>query len=390
MIMKRINCKRQNLMAALAGVLLLLFMAGICTGQSPSSESSALAENGPEGCSACGPEKQITQIDTESGISEPIDSASIEALPDSGAKSDKLNAAPGPATLVSPSGTISSGSPTYVWDRVIGTQYYALEVNNSLNAVVIKQWYNGTDTTGSETPTITLAAGTYKWRILAWNCDGYSWSSANTFTVCSSTTLPGKATLISPKGTIGTAKPTYQWKTVNGATRYHLKVSNINDPNNPVIYAWYDASEVVDGLNCYIKPDTALAQGSYKWWIQTGNCNTEGPWSNYATFKFANVSPGRPSTISPSGLVSTSSPTFIWTAVKNAAGYYLHIENDTSTVYDLEYSAEEVTSGSRARARLPAALPNDQADYYWRVQAYNDAGTGSWSSLRHFELVCRG
>lgn len=390
MIMKGINCKRQNFMAALAGVLLLLFMAGICTCQPSVLQTPALSESGPQGCSACGQDNQITLIDNETEAILPITQAAERVISDNGLESSTFGAAPIPVTLVSPSGTISSGSPTYVWNKVTGALFYALEVKNSLNAVVIKQWYNGTDTTGSETPTVTLAAGTYTWRILAWNIDGYSWSSANTFTVCSSTSLPGKATLVSPKGTIGTAKPTYQWKTVNGATRYHLKVSNINDPNNPVIYAWYDASEVVDGLNCYIKPDTAIAEGSYKWWIQTGNCNMEGPWSNYAAFRFANVSPGRPSTISPSGLVSTSSPTFIWTAVKNAAGYHLHVENDTATVYDLDYSAEEVTSGSRARARLPAALPNDQADYYWMVQAYNDAGTSSWSSLRHFELVCRG
>ena len=390
MIMKGFNGKRPNVMAAWAGFLLLLFMSGICTGQPSASESPALGESGPQGCSVCGQENQITQIDNATVAILPVAPVAEIDLQDSGMESSTFGAVPGPVILDSPSGTISSGSPTYKWTEVSGALYYALEVKNSLSAVVLKQWYNGTDTTGSETPAITLTAGSYTWRILAWNCSGYSWSEPLSFTVCSSTVLPGKATLVSPKGTIGAAKPTYQWKTVNGATRYRLKVSNINDPNNPVIYAWYDASEVVDGQNCYIKPDTALAAGSYKWWIQTGNCNMEGPWSNYATFKFANVSPGRPSTVSPSGLVSTSSPTFIWTAVKNAAGYYLHIENDTSTVYDLEYTAEEVTSGSRARARLPAALPNDRADYYWMVQAYNDAGTSSWSSLRHFELVCRG
>ncbi len=387
MIMKGFKRNKSNLMAALVGALLLLFAAGLSAGQPPVSD-----EGGPQGCSACEQENLIGQIDTGNLAVEPGASASstYEGTPDGGTASDTFGAPPAVVTLVSPSGPVSSGNPTYVWIKVPGALYYALEVKNSLNTVVIKQWYNGTETTGYETPSTTLAAGTYTWRILAWNCDGYSWSSPNTFVVCSSTSLPGKATLISPKGTIGTAFPTYQWKTVNGATRYHLRVVNFNDPNTFLIDTWYDASVVVNGLSSSIKPNTALAAGTYKWWIQTGNCLAEGPWSSYATFKFANVSPSRPSAISPSGLISTNNPTFIWTAVNNAAGYYLQVNNGTAKVFDLEFSAAEVTSGARAYARLPTALPDDDVDYYWMVRAYNDAGNGSWSSLKHFETVCSG
>ncbi len=303
MILKGFKSKKLNLLATLAGVLLLLFAAGISAGQSPVSDGS-----GTQGCSVCEQENPVGQIDTESPAVEPAttESSIFQGAPDGVKESSKFGAAPAAVTLVSPSGSIGNGNPTYVWNKVTGAEYYALEVKNSLQADVVKQWFVGTETTGSETPSITLSSGTYTWRILAWNSDGYSWSSANTFVVCSSTSLPGKATLVSPKGTVGAAKPTYQWKTVNAATRYHLKVVNTNDPNKPVIDTWYDASEVVDGQNSYIKPNTALAAGSYKWWIQTGNCNVEGPWSNYATFKFANVSPARPTAVSPSGLVSTA------------------------------------------------------------------------------------
>ena len=177
---------------------------------------------------------------------------------------------------------------------------------------------------------------------------------------------------------------------MNGATRYHLRVVNVNTPNTPLIDTWYDAAIVTDGQGSSMKPDTALAAGTYKWWIQTGNCIAEGPWSSFASFKFANVSPSRPTALSPSGLVASNNPTFIWTAVKNAAGYYLQVDNGTAKVFDLEYSADEVTSGSWSRARLPTALPDDDVDYYWMVRAYNDAGNGSWSSLKHFETICSG
>lgn len=386
MIMKGFKHNKLNLMAALAGVLLLLLAAGLASGQSPVSDGS-----GAQGCYVCEQEDPVSRIDTESPAPEPAASESsiFGGAPDDVAVPDKLGTGPVAVILVSPSNTIESGNPTYTWIRATDADYYALEVRNSLRVSVIKQWFIGAETSGSETPSITLSSGTYTWRILAWNSGGYTWSNEKTFSVCASSSLPGKATLISPKGTIGTAKPAYQWKTVNAATRYHLKVTNTIDPNTPIIDEWYEASEVVKGQNSYITPDKALAAGTYKWWIQTGNCNAEGPWSSYATFKFANVSPGRPTAVSPRGLISTSNPIFVWTTVKNAAGYNLEVQNGSGVVYTQAFSAEEVTSGSKCSARLDSVLPDDDIDYYWMVQAYNDAGTGAWSSLKHFEIVCR-
>lgn len=33
-------------------------------------------------------------------------------------------------------------------------------------------------------------------------------------------------------------------------------------------------------------------------------------------------------------------------------------------------------------------LPDDDVDFYWRVQASNDIGDGLWSSYKYFETVC--
>ena len=138
------------------------------------------------------------------------------------------------------------------------------------------------------------------------------------FTICSSSSYPGKAALVFPKGIIGTSKPTYVWNAVAGSREYHLKVININNPNHPVIDQWYDSVEVLSDKTCSIKPDVPLAPGIYRLWIQARNCKGDGQWSNYLTFRTVYALPGRPSPISPQGLISTLTPVFRWTAVPYA------------------------------------------------------------------------
>ena len=197
--------------------------------------------------------------------------------------------------------------------------------------------------------------------------------------------LPGRATLLSPSGTIGTSNPTYLWRCVPGATQYLLKVLNVNT-NTVIINQWYDA--VVSYQGCSINPGVSLVNGNtYKWWIQAKNSKGTGPVSYYNSFRFANVAPGSVTPISPQGLISTRRPTFIWTAISSATQYRLQVSNSTNViVIDETFLAEDVTSGARAIALSPTILSG--GIYFWRVQASNDAGVGPWSGDSYFEIVC--
>ncbi|MCX6676689.1 MAG: hypothetical protein NTU95_01925 [Methanothrix sp.] len=296
--------------------------------------------------------------------------------------------------LVSPSGILNTGKPTYVWKSVNSCLYYCLEVRDDQDNVVLKQWYDASDFPPapgecSVTPQQSLDPGDYSWRIQSWNCPvGPKWSQKMVFTVCTSSTFPGKATLVSPKDIIGSKNPTFVWKSVIGCTQYCLKVANANDQNHPLLLECYDAEEVISDQTCSITPPLNLAAGSYRWWIQTRNCKGDGPWSNYMSFNFANKSPGRSTPISPQGLISTATPAFTWTAVSAATKYNLQVENSSVIVVNEWYDAEDVARGSRCSAFLPIALPDDDAYYYWRIRAGNDAGNGPWSSLKEFETVC--
>ena len=306
-----------------------------------------------------------------------------------------VGAEPAKAILYSPSGTITTGRPAYVWLKVDGVDFYCLKVKDFSGKVVINLCFDKEDLIPdseskiSVVPSVTLAAGSYRWQIRTCNCDGKPWSDEMSFTVCTSTSLPGKTTLLLPKNTIGYEKPIYSWQSVAGATRYRLQVAIANDLGNPILDELYDASEITSDKGCSIRPDEPLNPGtSYKWRVQTGSCLGDGPWTNYLSFRVTDSAPGIVTPKSPKGLISTRTPTFVWTATPTATEYHLQVENDVGVILEEWYLAEDITKGYICSAFSPEIL-SDDADFYWRVQAYNDIGEwGSWSSYKYFEVVC--
>ena len=188
---------------------------------------------------------------------------------------------PSKATLISPTGSISETQPTYKWNPVSGSTYYYLWIDGP-SGNVFNKWYTAAEVTSGSIcqikPEVTLTTGnSYTWWIQTWNPAGYGpWSNSMSFSVGISP--PGKATLISPTGSISETQPTYKWNPVSGSTWYYLW---IDGPSGNVFKKWYTAAEVTSGSICQIKPAVTLATGnSYTWWIQTWNPAGYGPWSN--------------------------------------------------------------------------------------------------------------
>lgn len=299
-------------------------------------------------------------------------------------------AEPGQATLISPTGSIDTKYPTYTWNEVEDSLYYLLVVEN-LSGIVVEQWYRAEDVTLGSTcsaaPSVALSSGKYTWRIEAWNCDDYGpWSEDMSFSICVSNIVPGRATLISPKGTIGTFSPTFSWNAVADSSRYCLKISG---PAGYSFNDWFDAEEVTADTICLLDFPDVLEPGDYAWQIRTSNCIGDGPWSAVMRFKITDRAPAKASTISPKGLISTRTPIFTWNAVPGSTEYHLWVENnDTETIIDEWILAEDVTRGYRCAAISPMTLPDDDVIYFWRVHASNDVDDGPWSSFKYFEIVC--
>jgi len=98
-------------------------------------------------------------------------------------------AVPEPATLISPSGTITDDTPTYTWNAVANTVQYLLIVWDSTSQRPFYFNYGRpacSDSTGecSGTPQIELANGPHEWWIRTSNADGAGeWSDGMSFTV---------------------------------------------------------------------------------------------------------------------------------------------------------------------------------------------------------------
>jgi hypothetical protein len=98
-------------------------------------------------------------------------------------------AVPEPATLISPSGTITDDTPTYTWNAVANTDRYHLIVWDSTVIRSFNFTYGSevcSDGTGecSATPQFVLANGPHEWWIRTSNADGDGdWSDGMSFTV---------------------------------------------------------------------------------------------------------------------------------------------------------------------------------------------------------------
>ena len=158
--------------------------------------------------------------------------------------------------------------------------WYRLYVSGPGGKVVLDQWYEASKiclgaTVGAECTVVspTLGGGAYVWYVQTYNPAGYGpWSNnAQPTNFNTATVLPGAATLVSPKGDIGTDyNPTYTWNKVPTVTWYRLYVSG---PGGKVVLdRWYEASKIclggTVGAECTVVSPT-LGGGAYVWYVQT-------------------------------------------------------------------------------------------------------------------------
>jgi hypothetical protein len=300
----------------------------------------------------------------------------------------------GAATLISPSGQISTNKPTYTWNAVPGSTWYYLWVEDS-KGTAIKKWYSA-DQAGcyigsdicSVTPETAVAPGSAKWWIQTWgaNIDG-PWSDGMAFTV-PAPPLPGKVTLISPSGEISTNTPAYVWTADPLATWYLLWV---NDSTGNKIGTWITPEQAgcSSGTGtCTVSPGTVLAPGSGTWWVQTYGSNGYGPWSDGMAFTVpAPRLPGKVTLISPSGVISTNTPGYTWYADPKATSYCLYVNDSTGNKINIWYSAVQAGCyGGTGTCSVAPGIALATGSGTWWVQTWNDNGYGPWSDSLSFSV----
>jgi hypothetical protein len=195
-------------------------------------------------------------------------------------------------------------------------------------------------------------------------------------------TTPAAATLVSPSGSITDTTPTYTWNAVLGSSQYYLWV---NDSTGNKIKQWYTAAEVgcpdYTGT-CSATPAIQLAGGAATWWIQTRNPVGDGPWSSGMNFT---VVPPPPATlVSPTGIISDSTPTYTWNAVLDSTWYQLWVNDSTGNKINQWYTAAD--AGCPDGVGTCSVTPTTEvvgASQWW-VRTYSNAGYGPWSTPLSF------
>ncbi len=220
------------------------------------------------------------------------------------------------------------------------------------------------------------------------------------------------ADVIGPKGTVTTTTPTFEWQSVDGVPYYHIIVSD-----NPIVITEDENGQtVVQGANIIwqaITPNTSIQYGSYdpSGFFDATN-GTPPPLMSGITYNYlilnnygnhpaftsavqggvtefvvdvpSNLPP--PQLVAPadSSLITGDVITFQWDEVPGAVNYKVSVfelrEESGSTV---SFPVWETTT-TNTLVDFPAGNFLINADYIWKVLAWDETGGGVQSENFHF------
>ncbi len=226
-----------------------------------------------------------------------------------------------------------------------------------------------------------LAHGTlYYWRANASNAGGAgSWSGIWNFTAAT-VSLPGPPVLLTPvNGSTGISlTPMLDWSDLSGAASYKIEVSASN-----VFTTITDSATV--SVSQYNIPAGKLSAGTAYYWRVFGKniCNTS-PASAVWNFTTSVNPPPAPTLILPLNASSCISLTaqLDWSDATGAASYGVQVSTSpTFATYVINVSNLPISQYS-----VSSGLSNNTL-YYWRANASNTGGAGSWSAVWSFTTV---
>jgi len=234
--------------------------------------------------------------------------------------------APAAPTLLAPSGTVTSATPTFSWAAVANATSYTVWVDDASTQGKLQQVYAATALgcaagtgTCAVTPTVTLAPGKGNWWVKATTAGGDGpWSAGLAFTVPAAF-APAAPTPLGPTGTVASTTPTFSWAAVPNATSYALWVDDASTAGKvQQVYAATQLGCAAGTGTCAVTPTVALAIGKGTWWVKATTAAGDGPWSADQPFTVAAPTvPGTPTLIGPAG-TTTTTPAFSWAAVASS------------------------------------------------------------------------
>lgn len=259
------------------------------------------------------------------------------------------------------------------------------------------QWVkNGSDISGATSRTLTISSmsdsdqGIYSLRVTNPKAPDLTLTSVEIELVLgdnnsdpddtSEPQQPDTPSLLNPadNSTDLSVSPLFEWSDVSADT-YRLQVSESSDFTNTVsdIENLSGTSSQVDNLNY---------GSSYFWRVKAVLNGVEGEWSSTNEFSTRSepVSiPGQPQLLSPeSGAAGISrSPSLSWSQVADAASYRVQV----SAVQTFDTVINDLSGIGGTGVNISGL--DFETEYFWRVQAVNEAGAGGWSATWSFSTV---
>ncbi len=287
-------------------------------------------------------------------------------------------------TLVSPQNGSQNVFTTVLldWNSAALTDFYEVHVSvDSLFGSLIINQSNITPTQ-YQIDTLILNNDTkYFWRVRGFNFNGPGpWSLTWNFRTITSLPLP--PVLSSPaNGTINVSlTPQLDWQDVINANTYRAQISRDSNFTSTVFDQSGIAQSQISVPSSVLNYDTA-----YYWRISGQNSFGSGQWSTVWKFRTISFLPLAPVLVFPgNGSVNVIiTPVLTWTAVPGANSYRVEVARD-SLFTNIVTGVGNITTVNYV---VPVSVLSYGTKYYWRVNATNNNGTGSWSAIWNFTTV---
>src|SRR2546422_1069805 len=193
---------------------------------------------------------------------------------------------PTAATLVAPSGSIASRTPTFSWNAVASATQYLLWVDDSSGGRKSVVYGKSVDLGGRRiikkkmgacaqvspgacrlASGLVLIPGAGEWCVVTSTASGSGPCSRGLPFTVAGTPPPPAATLVAPSGSIATRTPTFSWNAVASATQYLLWVDDSSGGRIRNTYTAAQASCASRAGACSIVSSATLNPGAGQWGI---------------------------------------------------------------------------------------------------------------------------
>jgi len=285
--------------------------------------------------------------------------------------------APGAVVQIGPGGAGIPAIPTYTWtDLGAGVTYYHM-VQTAGGMIVQNNPAVGTCVAGvcSYTPAKALAAGSYRWFVLAANASGNGpWGTGSAFTVDPPLAAPGAIVQNGPGGAGVPAIPTYTWTDLGVGTTYVFMLRD----SAGTIKQYVPSAGTCTAGSCSYTPVSKIAAGSYVWYVMAYNAAGSGPWGTGTAFTVEPLTaPGAVVQISPGGAGVPAIPTYTWTDLGAGVTYYHMVQTVGGMIEQYNPAVGTCVAGTCSYTPTKALAAGS---HRWFLLGANAAGSGPWGT----------